>query len=158
AKLTFALFEHGTSRAQDPQLHIHALALNFGIRDDGTTASLESRIMHQHKMAAGAVFRAELARELVRRVGGEGAAGKKGTFEIKGVPKELTEEFSKRRAEIEAAMERDGARGAKAAEWYTLTTREKKEHVAREILFQVWQEAGKRHDFDFQTVINRKTT
>jgi conjugative relaxase-like TrwC/TraI family protein len=154
ATLTFALFEHGTSRAQDPQLHIHALALNFGIRADGTTASLESRVMHQHKMAAGAIFRAEFARELAERLGVEIIAGKKGTFEIKGVPKDLIEEFSKRRAEIEAGMKKDGVSGAAAAEWYTLTTREKKEHVAREILFQVWQEAGKRHGFDFQTAIS----
>ncbi len=156
ATLTFALFEHGTSRAQDPQLHIHALALNFGIRADGTTATLESRVMHQHKMAGGAIFRAELARELEARLGVQIIAGKKGTFEIKGVPKELMDEFSKRRATIEAAMKKDGVSGAKAAEWYALTTRQKKEHVAREILFKKWEAVGKEHGFDCRTVIDHE--
>lgn len=155
ALLTLALFEHGTSRAQDPQLHIHAVALNFGIRMDGTTATLESRVMHQHKMAAGALFRAELARELQERLGVEIVAGKAGTFEIKGVAKELIEEFSKRRAEIEAAMKRDGVTGAKAAEKYTLTTRKIKEHVAREILFEKWGATGREHGFDYRAVLNR---
>lgn len=155
-ELTFALFEHGTSRAQDPQLHIHALALNFGIRQDGTTSSLESRVMHQHKMAAGAIFRAELAAYLREYLGVRIVAGKKGTFEIDGVPKDLCDFYSTRRKEIEAAMERDGATGAKAAEWYTLTTREKKEHVAREVLFEKWELEGKEHGFDFRTVINRR--
>lgn len=156
AKLTFALFEHGTSRAQDPQLHIHALALNFGVRADETTASLESRVLHQHKMAAGAVFRAEFARELQVRLGVEIVPGKKGTFEIKGVPKALMEEFSKRREAIEAAMKANGVSGVKAAEWYTLTTRERKEHVAREILFEIWEEVGRRHGFDYRQVIDRE--
>jgi len=155
AILTFALFEHGTSRAQDPQLHIHALAMNFGIRDDGTTASLEARVMHQHKMAAGAVFRAELARELQVRLGVEIVPGKKGTFEIKHVNRALMEEFSTRRAEIEAAMEKEGVSGAAAAEWFTLTTRKKKEHVAREVLFEIWEEVGRRHNFDESQVIDR---
>ena len=154
AILTFALFEHGTSRAQDPQLHIHALALNFGIRADGTTASLESRILHQHKMAAGAIFRAEFARELQERLGVEIVAGKKGTFEIKGVLKELMEEFSKRRVEIEAALEKAGVRGAKASEYYTLTTRERKEHIARELLLEQWAEIGRNFGFDYRTVIH----
>jgi Ti-type conjugative transfer relaxase TraA len=155
AALTFALFEHGTSRAQDPQLHIHALALNFGIREDGTTATLESRVMHLYKMAAGAIFRAEFASELRRRLGVEIVRGKKGTFEIKGVSKELIEEFSKRRAEIEEAMKRDGVEGAKAAEHYALTTRARKEHVAREILFQRWEETGKEYGFDLREVISQ---
>lgn len=153
--LTFALFEHGTSRAQDPQLHIHALALNFGIRGDGTTSSLESRVMHQHKMAGGAIFRAELAAELRDRLGVRIVVGKQGMFEIAGVPKELCDLFSTRRKEIEAAMERDGAKGAKAAEWYALTTREKKQHVAREILFEMWEAAGREYGFDFRAAINR---
>jgi Ti-type conjugative transfer relaxase TraA len=155
AKLTFAMFEHGTSRAQDPQLHIHALALNFGIRADDTTASLENRMLHLHKMAGGAVFRAEFARQLQERLGVEIVPGKQGTFEIRGINRALLEEFSTRRAEIEAAMAKDGVSGAAASEKYTLTTRQKKEHVAREILFEKWEDIGRHYNFDEGQIIDR---
>jgi Ti-type conjugative transfer relaxase TraA len=155
-KLAVAMFEHGTSRAQDPQLHVHAVALNLAIREDGTTGAIESKELFRHKMAGGAVFRAEFASQLQRRLGVEIVKGVKDTFEIKGVPKEITEEFSKRRAEIEGAMKKEGAKGAERAAYYTLTTREKKEHVARELLFEKWQEVGKEFWFDPQSVMNQR--
>ncbi len=154
-KLIAALFEHGTSRAQDPQIHIHAVVLNVAVREDGTTGAIEPKEMFRHKMASGAVFRAEFANQLQRRLGVEIVEGVKDTFEIKDVPKGLVDEFSTRGAEIKAAMEKEGATGAIRAAHFTLTTREKKEHVAREILFEKWQEVGKAFSFDSGTVINR---
>lgn len=154
-KLAVALFEHGTSRAQDPQLHVHAVALNLAFRADGTTGAIESKELFRHKMAGGAVFRAEFASQLQKRLDVEIVEGVKDTFEIKGVPKEITEEFSKRRAEIEGAMKKEGANGAERAAYFTLTTREKKEHVARELLFEKWQEVGKEFGFDPGRVMNQ---
>lgn len=153
--LIVATFEHGTSRAQDPQLHTHAVALNIGIRDDGTTGTLESKPLFRHKMAGGAVYRAELAHQLERRLGVEIEAGKKDTFEIKGVPEKLIAEFSKRHEQIEAAMKAEGAKGAERAAYFTLTTREKKAHVARELLFDTWQEVGRAHGFSPERVLGR---
>ena len=46
AGLVFATFEHGTSRAQDQQLHTHALLLNIGVRADGTTGSIAVSYTH----------------------------------------------------------------------------------------------------------------
>lgn len=152
--LIVATFEHGTSRAQDPQLHTHAVALNIGIRGDGTTGTLESKPLFRHKMAAGAIYRAELAHQLEQQIGVEIEAGKKDTFEIKGVPEKLTTEFSKRHEQIEAAMKSEGARGAERAAYFTLTTREKKAHVAREVLFEKWQDIGREHGLFPETVIN----
>src|ERR1044071_454681 len=40
AGLVWALFHHGTSRAQDPQLHTHAILINVGVRPDRTTGTL----------------------------------------------------------------------------------------------------------------------
>src|SRR5262249_41517649 len=101
AQLLFASFEHSTSRAQDPQLHLHTILLNVGIRADGTTGALEPKNIFRHQMAAGTLFRAELAAELEQRLGlrtrREGRA-----FEIIGVSPELIAFFSKRRLEIEA--------------------------------------------------------
>ncbi len=153
--LIVATFEHGTSRAQDPQLHTHAVALNVGIRADGTTGTLESKPLFRHKMAGGALYRAELAHQLERRLGVEIEAGKKDTFEVKGVSEKLVTEFSKRHEQIEAAMKAEGAKGAERAAYFTLTTREKKAHVARELLFENWQEVGKKHSFTSETVMSR---
>ena len=70
-KLVVATFEHGTSRAQDPQLHTHALVLNVCTREDGTTGTIESRELYQQKMTAGALYRTELASQLEKRLGVE---------------------------------------------------------------------------------------
>jgi conjugative relaxase-like TrwC/TraI family protein len=69
AKLVVAAFEHGTSRAQDPQLHTHCLIMNVGVREDGTTGTILSKPLDVHKMAAGAVYRAELSNQLEKRLG-----------------------------------------------------------------------------------------
>ncbi len=153
--LLCAMFEHGTSRAQDPQLHTHAVCINLAHREDGTIGTLEARSIFRHKMAAGAVYRAELSAQLEKRLGVEIERGKKETFEIAGVPETLIEEFSKRREMILAAMEKEGAEGAARAAYFTLTTREKKQHVARELLFDVWQEVGRAHGFSYEKVIAR---
>ena len=145
-KLTFAAFEHGTSRAQDPQLHTHVLLLNVGTREDGTTGTVESKPIFKHKMAAGAVYRAELAHQLETRLGFE-PERKKNWFEVKGVPEDIAQEFSKRRKEVEAALQESGFSGPVAAKVAALNTRAVKEHVAREDLFEQWQKVG--NDFGF---------
>jgi conjugative relaxase-like TrwC/TraI family protein len=150
-KLVVATFEHGTSRAQDPQLHTHAVVLNVGIRSDGTTGALETKPIYQSKMLAGALYRAELA-NILRESLDVGIEKTKTAFEIKGVSKSLMEEFSKRREAILAEMEKAGAMGAVRAAHFTLTTREKKAHVARELLFEKWQEIGRKEKFSSSVV------
>lgn len=140
--LTIATFEHGTSRAQDPQLHTHALVLNVSTREDGTTGTIESKPLFQNKMAAGAIYRAELAAQLEKRLGLQ-AERKKSWFELKGVDQGLIDEFSKRRKEVEAALESSGFQSAQAAKIAALNTRGVKDHVPRDVLFSQWQEFGK---------------
>ena len=154
--LLIALFEHGTSRAQDMQLHTHAVVLNVGLRADGKTGTLETKAIFQHKMTAGALYRAELAAQLENRLGLSAKRTEKNqTFEIEGVPQKLITECSKRREAIEAAMKEQGATGASRAAYFTVSTREKKQHVSREILFQIWQEVAREHNFSTEQVINR---
>lgn len=150
AKLLVATFEHGTSRAQDPQLHTHALILNMAVRLDGTTGALESQHYYRCKMAAGALYRAELSRQL-QGLGFE-IEREKTTFEIKGVIGALMEEFSKRRAEIEAHLEKQGKHSARASAVAALATRTVKEHRARGELLREWQEIAKAYGFTNQTV------
>ena len=152
--LIFATFEHGTSRSQDPQLHTHAIALNVGLRGDGTTGALHSPHLYRHKMTAGALYRAELANNLKNLLSVQIKRTSK-AFEVDGVSKGVIDEFSKRRKEILEAMADAGASGAKRASHFTMTTRERKDHVAREILFEKWQEVGKSYGFDIQNIVGR---
>ena len=144
ARLVLAAFLHSTSRAQDPQLHVHTILLNLGVRRDGTTGTLEPKALYRHQMAAGAIFRAELAYALETELGlrcrREGRS-----FELLGVDPELIVFFSKRRAAIEAELARTGRRGGKAAEAANFATRQKKESRPREELFAEWQRIGRDH-------------
>ncbi len=148
--LVIAAFEHSTSRAQDPQLHTHALVLNLGARADGTFGTIRSRNLYQLKMTLGALYRAELARRL-RALGLPLEPAEHG-FRIRGVPRRLEEVFSTRRAQIVAAMEARGAEGAKAAEHIALTTRIAKGRVARSELFRQWRRVGEELGFSMEQV------
>lgn len=144
ARLVLAAFLHSTSRAQDPQLHVHTILLNLGVRRDGSTGTLEPKALYRHQMAAGALFRVELAfaleTELGLRCRREGRS-----FELLGVDPDLMAFFSKRRAAIEAELARLGRSGGKAAEAANFATRQKKESRPRHELFAEWQQIGRDH-------------
>src|SRR4029079_4547912 len=83
-ELVVAAFDHGTSRAQDPQLHTHCLVLNVGVRADGTAATILSEPLCRHTQAAGAVYRAELSDQFEKRLGVV-LERQRSWFEVKGV-------------------------------------------------------------------------
>ncbi|MGE3424714.1 MAG: MobF family relaxase [Dehalococcoidia bacterium] len=150
AGLVLAAFEHGTSRLEDPQLHTHLLVLNLALRKDGSWGTLRSRDLFWHQMVGGAIYRNELARHLEGL--GYSTERTENGFELKGVLKELMEEFSKRSQQIREAMEKAGAEGARAAEAFALATRTQKGHVARNDLFSAWKAVGERFGFDPETL------
>lgn len=45
--------------------------MNLAVRHDGTTGTIESKPFYQHKMAAGALYRSELAAQLQQKLGVE---------------------------------------------------------------------------------------
>lgn len=151
--LVIAAFEHGTSRAQDPQLHLHALALNLSVREDGTTGTIESKLFYTHKMAAGALYRAELAKGLEERLGFQ-IERKKSWFEIFGVPEPILDAFSKRRKEIIEKLIEKGFDSARASEVAALDTRTVKGHKARSQLFSDWQEEGEKLGFGKEQILS----
>src|SRR3546814_14671343 len=59
--LVIASFQHGTSRAQDPQLHTHNVIMNATREEQGTWRSLEPRAFYQLQKQIGAIYRQELA-------------------------------------------------------------------------------------------------
>jgi conjugative relaxase-like TrwC/TraI family protein len=143
AKLLFAVFEHGTSRALDPNLHSHAILQNIGVRSDGTTGTLHTQALYDHKMAIGAVYRLAAAHGLRTQLGVH-VRVEKDLYEVEGVDPRVCEFFSTRSKEIRATMEELGLVGSKAAEAVTLATRHAKESaIPREQLFEKWQYDGR---------------
>ncbi len=140
-QLAAALFEHGTSRAQDPQLHTHALLMNVGRRADGSVGAIWSRGIYMHKMAAGALYRAELGRLLRERLGLQ-LERDESSFRVVGVSDTVLRTFSKRREAILDELMRTGGQGAIASEFAALETRSRKDAVARAQLFERWAVEG----------------
>jgi len=139
ADLLFALFPHSTSRAQDAQLHVHALCMNVGFTDDGKSRALYEREIYRHKMMLGAVFKTELTKLLHDRLGvGIEVDDETGRYRIRGVPKELCEAHSSRRRQIEDELAKLGYSTAKAADLANARTRPDKGHLPRPELDRKW--------------------
>ncbi|RJF93318.1 MobF family relaxase [Sphingomonas cavernae] len=149
--LVVASFQHGTSRAQDPQLHTHNVIMNATQGEDGSWRSLEPRAIYQLQKQIGAIYRQELALK-VRELGYEIETGKDSMFEISGVSAEVISAFSTRSAEIEAAL---GDRGtsreeASAAEKQVaaLDTRQAKVAADQASLVANWRATADQAGFD----------
>ena len=150
ATLAVATFEHGTSRALEPQLHTHALVMNIAVAADGRFGALDARQLFHIKMTAGAAYRAELSAQLEQRLGLK-SVRKKSWFELEGVPETLIKTFSSRRAAIVLALKSVGLETASAAAMATLKTRPVKEVVPpRSELFSSWRETAKQFGFSLQ--------
>ena len=149
ARLAFATFEHGTSRAQEPQLHTHCVLPNAGVRPDGTTGTLHVAPIYRHKMAAGSLYRAELAHQLRRRLGFELERDPeaKFSFRLKGVNSDLENFFSTRRKEVVGHLEERGLSGASASARMAVLSRSNKDHAPRKDLAKEWARAGECHGF-----------
>lgn len=158
--LLFALFEHGTSRAMDPQLHTHALLINLTVHPDGVsgkarTTAVDSTYLYHFKMAAGTIYRAALA-DYLERLGFEVEQRKLGSsigFELSCIPRALIEEYSKRRAEIEELLKlRKGSLDAADARYAELVTQETKRtkdtEKPRAELIDGWQRVGRSYAID----------
>jgi conjugative relaxase-like TrwC/TraI family protein len=98
-----ALFEHGTSRTGDPQLHTHALVVNKVKCADGAWRTLDGREVYHHKKAAGALYQAALRAEITARLPVRfGPVSEHGQAEIDGVPAELASLWSTRTSAVMA--------------------------------------------------------
>ena len=147
AKLVTAIFEHGTSRELDPNLHSHTVVLNLGIRpSDNTSGAIQINDLLTYKMLAGALYRAELGRQLCKNLGfkiGTHQGSKPELWDIKGVDESLIDTFSKRRKQIQEQLQHKGLKSAVAASIAALDTRIEKKNINRKELFSVWQGIGR---------------
>ncbi|MBA3483215.1 MAG: relaxase domain-containing protein [Pirellulales bacterium] len=149
AKGVYALCPHGTSRSQDPQLHIHSLAINMCVRQDGTTGGIRSKDLYIHKMAAGALFRLELASLLSKQLGLK-VESDAWSFKLAGVPQSLCDEQSKRRQVIEQLAKEEGWHSPAVLAQLAIQTRAAKGLVSMAECTKEWLETGEKHSFGRQ--------
>ncbi|MEJ7891617.1 MAG: MobF family relaxase [Solirubrobacteraceae bacterium] len=135
-----ATFRHRASRAGDPQLHTHTVIANVARGPDGLWSALDGRRIYAYAPASSRVYQAVLRAELTRSLGVAWTPVTKGIAEIDGVPESVRREFSRRRAEIEAALTRQGTSGNRAAEAAALATRSGKDRsLGPHELFAGWR-------------------
>lgn len=149
--LAIATFRHATSRAQDPQLHTHAVVLNATQDKDGNWRSLEPLAFYQLQKEIGAIYRQELAHGIAE-LGYRIEPGKDAMFEIAGVPGKVIEALSQRTAAIDARLAERGTsrEEASAAEkqMAALDTREPKALIDIGELRGQWRATADAAGFD----------
>ena len=111
ADIMGALFQHGAARSNDPHLHTHCVILNLArAHHDGKWRALHGHPLFSWQKAAGATYRAELAWLLRDRLGIEMEVhgDERQYTRVRGTPRDLVEEWSKRDIEINDTAARFG--------------------------------------------------
>ncbi len=136
-----AAFRHRTSRAVDPQLHTHVVVANLVQGTDGRWSAPDGRHLFSWKMTAGTLYRSALRAELAP-LGLAWDIRRNGLSELRDVPKAVLRAFSKRRTDIEQAMEERGSTSAVAAANAALATRARKpgEALSADVMRTGWLE------------------
>ena len=154
--LLVALFSHDTNRNQEPNAHIHAVVVNAAEGPDGKWRALRNDKLWEHNTLLNAMTMARF-RLSVERLGYEiGEIGKHGNFDAAGVPKEVRDAFSSRRAEIVEALGEMNSKGLAARNVANLKTRSEKKTIEdRSALTRQWTEKAATMGFDPKVVIAR---
>ena len=151
--LVMALFNHDTSRDQEPQLHTHAVVANV-TQHNGEWKTLSSDKVGKtgfsenvlaNRIAFGKIYQSEL-RQRVEALGYETeVVGKHGMWEMPGVP---VEAFSGRSQAIREAVGEDAS--LKSRDVAALDTRKSKQHVDPEVRMAEWMLTLKETGFDIR--------
>ncbi|MCY1669583.1 conjugative relaxase [Novosphingobium sp. SL115] len=153
-KLVYALFAHDTSRALDPQGHIHAVVANLTRDPKGTWKALWNGEIWKNNTTIGQFYHAAFRAQLQKLGYETEAAGRHGSFEIKGVPAEVIKAFSTRTTDIEAKIAEVGATRLETKKQITLYTRDPKLALEdRGALVEGWQQRAAELGFDGKTLV-----
>lgn len=139
--LCAATFLHRASRAPDPHLHSHVLVANLGRDGSGRWSALDGRPLFLYAATAGALYRAQLRDELVRRLDVSWRWREDGFADLAGVRPEALRAFSRRREAIVAGLVAEGRSGPRAARIAATRDRPGKDlATAYESLVESWRE------------------
>ncbi len=180
-KLSVAVFQHGAARParhrdgktfSDCALHSHAVTFNIARKYDESSdrrvddeanqteqkrhGALDGKAIFAWKMAAGAVYHAQLSKNFQNLGFAVGDIGKNGIWEVVGIVPQLKSYFSARRGEIEEALDAAGTDSASApalAAAITKATREAKQEQHHD-RFAFWQQCARDIGFDRNAVID----
>lgn len=151
--LVMALFNHDTSRDQEPQLHTHTAVANVTQHGDewrtlssdrvGKTGFIEN--IYANQIAFGRLYRAALKDDVTAMGYETETVGKHGMWELKGVP---TEPYSSRSRTINEAVGDDAS--LKSRDVAALDTRQSKQKVDPEQRMTEWMQTLKATEFDIQ--------
>ncbi|ATI80643.1 MobF family relaxase [Sphingobium yanoikuyae] len=137
--LVYALFQHDTSRALDPQGHIHAVIANLTRMPDGKWQALHADKIWSSNSTIGSIYHAYLRAEVEKLGYSVEPRGKHGTFEISGVPKTVIDAFSQRREQILDKAAELGIKSPQGLRDVTTRTRDPKLNVEdRDGLGKAW--------------------
>lgn len=149
--LVVALFNHDTSRDQEPQIHTHAVVVN-ATRHDGEWKTLSSdkvgktgfiENVYASQVAFGKIYRA-LLKDDVESLGYKTeVVGKHGMWEMTGVP---VEAFSSRTQTIRETVGDDAS--LKSRDVAALDTRKSKQKVDPQVRMAEWMQTLKGTGFD----------
>jgi conjugative relaxase-like TrwC/TraI family protein len=140
--LTYALFQHDTSRKLDPQAHIHVVVANL-TKVAGNWQALFNDELWKNNSLIGSVYHAAL-RTLVEDLGYQTRqTGKHGQFEIEGVPKAVLTAFSQRREDVLAKAAEVGITTPQGRDALVIRTRDAKVNLEdRDGLRAEWGPGG----------------
>lgn len=152
--LVAAIFEHDTSRAQEPQAHLHAVIANVTQGPDGKWRALHNDKLWSLNTLLNAMTMASF-REKVEGLGyAVGERGKHGNFEASGFARNALMAFSTRRQEILAKVSELAHRTPEALAAATLITRTNKAPVAdRAALYEGWRETARAAGLDLSSMV-----
>lgn len=152
--LVYAMFQHDTSRALDPQGHIHVLVANMTKMANGAWQALHNGQLWKNNTTIGSAYHANYRAELAK-IGFETTIpGKHGMFEISGVPKKVIETFSQRSTDIRAKAAELGITNPKALDRITTNTRDAKLNVEdRDALREAWRARAADLGFDGKALV-----
>jgi len=136
-----AAFRHRTNRAGDPQLHTHVVVPNLVKGSDGRWSAPDGRQLFAWAKTAGTMYQSALRAELAP-LGLAWQLRRNGLGELRDIPQAILRAFSKRRADVEAAMNAKGFDSYRTSRTVTLATRARKPAVVGnpDVLHGRWSE------------------
>ena len=136
-KTVYAMFHEFTSRANDPNVHTHAVVPNIALGEDGKFRSMHNNSLWVNRNVIGAAYRASMAKGLSEMGYSLREAGKNGLFEIAGVSQEAIDLFSKRSAQMDT-LEKRSLKPISDRSKLVLISRPAKEQLSQSELKERW--------------------
>jgi conjugative relaxase-like TrwC/TraI family protein len=153
--LAIGMFEHDTSRAREPQAHVHAVVANVTQMPDGEWRALRNDKLWSLNTLFNSMTMAAF-REKIEKLGYEvGHRSKHGNFEAAGFTRNAIMAFSTRRQQILEKVAQLNSRSPEAFQAATLMTREDKAPVEdRAALYDSWKETARDVGLDLPAVLD----